>query len=170
MAAAPPLGCHMRRAAERALAALVVTCALSMPAAAATYFLTIAGLGGAPEYDTQFPQLATELEKALQANNGNVHAVHVDTLKGAAATRKQIEETFTRLAAQVKEDDFFAVTLIGHGTFDGAEYKFNVPGPDPTATDLSRWMDRIPARQQLIAVLTSSSGAALPVLVKKGRV
>ena len=149
------------------VAALVISCALSLPAAAATYFLTIAGLGGAPEYETQFPQEATELDKALQANNGNVH---VETLKGASATRKQIEETFTRLAAQVKEDDFFAVTLIGHGTFDGAEYKFNVPGPDPTATDLARWMDRIPARQQLIAVLTSSSGAALPVLAKKGRI
>jgi len=157
----------MRRATERALAALLLSCALSLPAAAATYFLTVAGLGGAPEYETQFPQLATELDKALRADNGSVH---VETLRGASATRKQIEEAFTRLAAQAKEDDFFAVTLIGHGTFDGAEYKFNVPGPDPTATDLARWMDRIPARQQLIAVLTSSSGAALPILAKKGRI
>jgi hypothetical protein len=200
MAIAPPLGRHMKRAVERALlpncggwrttsvrlltravqcwgadlvfrdlviTAIVIFCALSMPAAAATYSLTIAGLGGAPDYDTQFPQLATELEKALLANNANAHA---ETLKGAAATRKQIEEAFTRLATQVKEDDFFAVTLIGHGTFDGVDYKFNVPGPDPTASDLARWMDRIPARQQLIAVLTSSSGAALPVLAKKGRI
>jgi hypothetical protein len=154
-------------AVERALAALILTGALSLPATAATYFLTIAGLGGAPEYETQFPQMAAELDKALVANNANAHT---ETLKGASATRKQIEEAFSRLAAQVKEDDFFAVTLIGHGTFDGIDYKFNVPGPDPTAADLARWMDRIPARQQLIAVLTSSSGAALPVLVKKGRV
>ena len=101
------------------------------------------------------PRESCELDEALQAfNNGNVRR---GTLKGASATRKQIEETFTRLAAQVKEDDFFAVTLIGHGTFDGAEYKFNVPGPDPTATDLARWMDRIPARQQLIAVLATQT-------------
>src|SRR5580693_679938 len=110
MAAAPPLGCHLNRdrssrSARGAdtgfrnlvVAALVISCALSLPAAAATYFLTITGLGGAPEYETQFPQEATELDKALQANNGNVH---VETLKGASATRKQIEETFARLAAQ----------------------------------------------------------------------
>src|SRR5580658_1359670 len=99
MAVAPPLGGHMRRIVKRTLAALFVSCALSLPAAAATYFLTVAGLGGAPEYETQFAQLATELDKALLANSGNAHT---ETMKGSAATRKQIEEAFARLATQVK--------------------------------------------------------------------
>ena len=156
-----------RRRRYVALFALTAVCAFTSTASAATYFLTIAGLGGAPEYDVQFPLLATALDVAVRAGSGEVHS---QVLKGPDATRKQIEAAFAQLSSQVKEEDFFVVTLIGHGTYDGVDYKFNVTGPDPTAAEFAHWLDRIPARQQLIAVLTSSSGGALPVLAKKGRV
>src|SRR5689334_16436571 len=32
------------------------------------------------------------------------------------------------------------LVLIGHGTFDGAEAHFNLPGPDLSATDLAVWL------------------------------
>ena len=28
--------------------------------------------------------------------------------------------------------------LIGHGSYDGAEYKFNIPGPDLTGAEIWR--------------------------------
>ena len=34
--------------------------------------------------------------------------------------------------------------LIGHGSFDESDYKFNVPGPDITATELASLLDKIP--------------------------
>ena len=38
------------------------------------------------------------------------------------------------------------LVLIGHGTFDGIEYKFNLPGPDVSAAELATLLDRIPAK------------------------
>ena len=59
--------------------------------------------------------------------------------------------------------------LIGHGTFDESDYKFNVPGPDITASELASLLDKIPAQQAVID-MTSASGGATPVLQKPKRV
>ncbi len=52
--------------------------------------------------------------------------------------------------------------LIGHGTYDGVEYKFNLVGPDITAADLAALCDRIAAKRQLIVNTTSASGGSVP--------
>ncbi len=59
--------------------------------------------------------------------------------------------------------------LIGHGSFDGADYKFNLVGPDITAAELAGMCDRIPARRQLIVNATSASGGSVAALEKPGR-
>ena len=46
--------------------------------------------------------------------------------------------------------------LIGHGSYDGAEYKFNIPGPDLTGAELASLLDHIPAQRQLVVNMTSS--------------
>ena len=53
------------------------------------------------------------------------------------------------------------IVLIGHGTFDGEEYRFNLPGPDLTGRELGQLFDQLPARDQLIVNGTSASGAAI---------
>jgi hypothetical protein len=59
--------------------------------------------------------------------------------------------------------------LIGHGSFDGAEYKFNLVGPDVTAGEIAAMCDRIPARRQLVVDTTSASGGAIQPLERLGR-
>ena len=59
--------------------------------------------------------------------------------------------------------------MIGHGTFDGAEYKFNLPGPDISGTELAVLLNRIPAGRQLVVDMTSASGGAVPALKKDNR-
>ena len=59
--------------------------------------------------------------------------------------------------------------LIGHGSFDGVEYKFNLVGPDISAEELARLCDRVPAKRQLIVNTTSASGGAVPALERPGR-
>ena len=134
---------------------------------ASNYFVTVAGLGGTPEYETQFKQWAASMDKALRANGADCH---VETLTGTAATRQGIRETLGRIAGEIKPDDAFALLMIGHGTYDGAEYKFNIPGPDITAEELASLLNRIPAGRQLVVNMTSASGASLSVLAKKNRV
>jgi hypothetical protein len=134
---------------------------------AASYFLTIAGLGGAPEYQAQFKDLAAAMERNLKRNG---HDCHVQTLTGADAAKDRIKSQFAQLAQTVQPDDAFALMLIGHGTYDGTEYKFNIPGPDVTASELAELLGTVRAERQLVVDMTSASGAALPALAKKGRI
>ena len=59
--------------------------------------------------------------------------------------------------------------MIGHGTFDGTEYKFNLPGPDISAPELAALLNTIPAGRQLVVDMTSASGGAISALKKDNR-
>ncbi|MBI4892325.1 MAG: hypothetical protein HY821_17000 [Acidobacteria bacterium] len=127
---------------------------LGMAAAlAADFKLAVGGLGGEPDYEQRFAMLAAEHQKLAGG----------EALSGPLAVKANVKAALDRIAAQAKADDTFALVLIGHGTFDGMVYKFNLPGADVTAEELRVWLDRIPARQ-LVVVASSCSGAAAAVL------
>ena len=73
------------------------------------------------------------------------------------------------VARDAKANDDFALILIGHGSFDGVEYKFNLVGPDLTGAQIAALCDRIAAKRQLVVDTTSASGGALQVLERPGR-
>lgn len=137
---------------------VLLAAALSTASAfGSTYVLTVAGLGGEPDYDQRFTLWATDTDKILR--NGTSDRV-VDTLKGADATKAKVEASLNKIASQAKPSDAFVLMLIGHGTFDGTEYKFNLPGPDITGTELASLMNKVPATRQLVVDMTSCSGGA----------
>lgn len=140
---------------------------LASPASATSYFLTVAGLGGEPDYEQRFALLATDTDKILKSGGGSDRVV--ETLKGADATKAKMTAALNRIAGQAKAQDVMVLMMIGHGTFDGAEYKFNLPGPDISGTELAAALNRIPAARQLVVDMTSASGGAAAVLKKEGR-
>ena len=133
---------------------------------AATYYVVVAGLGGEADYEQRFTAAAKDLDRIFGAAGSTAH---VYTLAGAQATAQQLAETLSEVARAAKVDDDFALILIGHGSFDGVEYKFNLVGPDVTAREIATMCDRIAARRQLIVDTTSSSGGAMQVLERPGR-
>lgn len=145
----------------------LVLLATASAASASTYFVTVAGLGGTPEYETQFTKWNTELDGLLRSNGPGAI---VETLAGASATKQGLQQLLARLANEVHSDDTFTLLLMGHGTFDGANYKFNLPGPDVTAADLAAMLNRIPAAEQLVVNMTSASGASMAALARKNRI
>ena len=151
------------RSAGLPLAILLISV---LPAKSATYYLTVAGLGGEPEYEQQFTGLAKDLDKVLRTAGADAH---VETLFGKEATRQRLTEKFGVISSQAKPEDEFVLILIGHGSFDGVEYKFNLVGPDVSAEELARLCDRVPAKRQLIVNTTSASGGAVPALERPGR-
>jgi hypothetical protein len=120
----------------------------SAPAFCATYVLTVAGLGGEPDYEQRFTMLASDTDSILKGG-GQTDRV-VETLKGADATRARMEASLNRIASQAKPQDAFVLMMIGHGTFDGQEYKFNLPGPDISASEIAALINKIPAGRQLV--------------------
>jgi hypothetical protein len=136
------------------------------PSRAAVYYVTVAGLGGEPEYEQRFTRLAHDLDNTFRASGSDAR---VFTLTGNASTSTHVRETLSAVAQQARPEDDFVLILIGHGTFDGIEYKFNLVGPDITATELARLCDRIAARRQLIVNTTSASGGSVPFLERPGR-
>ncbi len=156
-----------RRTSGRTLAAAAGIAFLALaapPSRADTYFLTVAGLGGEPDYEQSFRQLASQLDRVLQ---GPEH--HVYTLFGPEASRAHITQTLQLIAGLAKRQDDFVLILIGHGSYDGFEYKFNLPGPDISGRALAALCNGIAAQRQLIVNTTSASGASVAVLARRGR-
>jgi hypothetical protein len=145
---------------------LMASCLLMLQARAATYYVIVAGLGGEPDYEQRFKSAAQDLDRILKSSGS---ANHVYTLTGSQATAAQMRETLNAVAEDAKADDDFALILIGHGSFDGLEYKFNLVGPDLTAGEIAALCDRIAARRQLIVDTTSASGGAVPAFERPGR-
>jgi hypothetical protein len=133
---------------------------------AATYYVTVAGLGGEPEYEQRFSGWAKDIDKLLK---GDANA-RVQTLYGPGATSARIQSVFGEIAKQARPDDALVLMLIGHGSFDGYEYKINLPGPDLSAAELAALLDKIPITRQLIVNMTSASGASRAALEKSNRV
>jgi hypothetical protein len=149
-----------------ALGICLVGLLLAPPARGSVYSVTVAGLVGEPDYEQRFTVAATDLDKLLKAAGADVH---VYTLTGAAATRARLTQVLGEVAHDAKPEDDFVLTLIGHGSFDGVEYKFNLVGPDVSAAELADLCNRVAARRQLIVNTTSASGGSIPALRRPGR-
>ncbi len=134
---------------------------------ATTFYVTVAGLGGEPDYEQRFSMWAGEIEAVLKSAGGDAK---IETLKGPAATRANVRAALERVAHQAKPDDAVVVMLIGHGNFDGVDYKINLPGPDLSGAELASLLDRVPAARQLVVNMTSASGGAINALRKENRV
>jgi hypothetical protein len=152
---------------RRTLWLLVASCWLLVGRAyAGVYYVTVAGLGGEPDYEQRFTAGAKELDKVFKASGS---AAHVITLTGADATRAKLSEALASVAKEAKSDDDFVLVMIGHGSFDGTEYKFNLVGPDVTGAEIATMCDKILSRRQLIVNTTSASGGSVVALQRAGR-
>ncbi|MBX5494407.1 MAG: hypothetical protein IRZ15_03645 [Bryobacteraceae bacterium] len=145
---------------------LLLFAALAAAAPAATYYVTIAGIGGEAEFEQRFSGIAGEIDKLLKDNK----EPQVVTLRGSDASKAKIQSVLADIARRASASDSLVVMLIGHGGFDGVNYKFAIPGPDLTASELAGMLDRIPASRQLVVNMTSASGASMTALSKQNRV
>jgi hypothetical protein len=62
------------------------------------------------------------------------------------------------------------VFLIGHGSFDGKEAKFNLVGPDLSASEYNVLLSSLPTRRVVVFNMASASGEFIKSLAAKGRI
>ena len=125
---------------------------------ASTVTVVISGLGGNAEYDEQFDQYATTI--ADEARRVADSPQDVILVRGDAAKKGVILSLLENLPVN-SNADVFTMYLIGHGSIDNKQYKFNIPGPDITGAEIAEALTNIKAPQQLVVVSTSSSGCLL---------
>mgnify|MGYP002133318499 CR=1 FL=1 len=118
---------------------LLAIAGASFAAHGATQVLVISGLGGEPQYEEQFLEWSQGVAKASATATGDAARVH--RLSGTEASREAIEQQLKNAAEQLKGGDQFVLVLLGHGSFDGNEYRFNIPGPDITSSQILALLD-----------------------------
>jgi hypothetical protein len=153
--------------------ALRLTVALVLSLMAGTAFgavrvIIVSGLGGEPEYEQRFQKQAAAVAEA--ASRTGAAQKDVIVLSGERSRRTTLDGELKEFAASVQPDDQVAVVLIGHGSYDGEEYRFNLPGPDLTGAEIGKWLDSIAASQMLVMNATSSSGAVIEKWKRANRV
>jgi hypothetical protein len=150
---APTLEHDMRR---RHLQALAVILLQPVVAAADLHVVVVEGLGGNEMYARQFSEqvAAVATASATMTNDNRVRVFAADS-----ASREAILLHLADLAEQTSASDQVAVYLIGHGSYDDHQYKFNISGPDLTDTDLRDALDALPSTNQLLVNTSSASGA-----------
>lgn len=121
--------------------------------------IIVRGADGAEEYGKKFTA-QVEAWSAACAKAG----LAPEVFKG----EKTAAELEKRLS-QIKPDHTLWLVLIGHGTFDGREAKFNSEGPDFDAKQLAGWL--APLKQEVVVInAASASGGFVRPLTGKGRV
>ena len=115
--------------------------------------IVVVGAPGEEEYGRSFAQWASRWEKA--AKQGGAASKVIGLSAGASAgDRDQLQQ---QLVAEPKEGAELWLVLIGHGTFDGKEAKFNLRSNDFTATELAGWLQ--PFRRPIAVINTASASA-----------
>jgi hypothetical protein len=126
-------------------------------------------VAGSPEHEAKFVKWATGTQKALIDKFG-FSPDHVILLEDKKTVQAEIQKAFGTLKQQLKAGDTLFLFMIGHGSGDDGEYKFNISGPDYTAEDYNKLLATLPAGRVVIVAATPASGAGLEKFAGKNRV
>ncbi|HEV2292703.1 MAG TPA: hypothetical protein VGR35_02545 [Tepidisphaeraceae bacterium] len=130
------------------------------------------GAEGDADYGKRFAQWAQRWEDAAERGNANFIAVGQDSpqfhgadLEASPSAERAGDETDkaqlkTAIEAELEPERAHQplwIVLIGHGTFDGKQAKFNLRGPDVSDEELAEWLERC---KRPLAVINCSSASA----------
>jgi hypothetical protein len=139
-----------------------------IPAAAFAdlHVIVIEGLGGEPRYTDQFGEQVAAIVTAAQSLTTNER---IRVFRAEEATRDEVLQYFEQLKSSVAVADQAALYLIGHGSYDNHEYKFNINGPDLSGADIAGMLDSLPSSSQLLVNTSSASGAIADLADREDR-
>jgi len=164
------------------LCALAIVCSLVSTNAVAgdRFAVIITGAPGGETYATKYAQIRAMFAATLRDTFG-YKPDHLFVLADKEdkdvqqATRENVQRVFTGLRKRLTKDDQLLVFLVGHGTLTdgtgggGEDAKFNLVGPDLTASEWADLVKPIPGR----LVFVDTTGGSFPFLHKlasRGRI
>jgi hypothetical protein len=113
----------------------------------------ILGAPGEPAFGSDFARTADLWQTASHAANANLHLIG----RGQPHDPSDLDQFQNLLASLPHQTQApLWIVLIGHGTFDGRDARFNLRGPDFTAEDLEAWLHPF---QRPIAIINGASAS-----------
>jgi hypothetical protein len=159
----------MRFLASFALVLFVVASSVAQKSDLNKTAVIINGPGGEPAYTKQFAEWTGDLSRILAQRYG-FDAKRIKVLSDKLATAEEVQRTFTTLKAELDANNVLFVFLIGHGSYDGKEAKFNLVGPDLSASEYNQLLTSLPTKRVVIFNMSSASGEFVKPLSAKGRI
>jgi hypothetical protein len=161
---------------------LVLAFVLMSPAVAQakeTYLIIVAGIGGDDAHRERFHQWSMAMRDAAITRHGLAadrvfylgespemapEAIH------AKSTKEDIASLLSKLSTSVAPGDQIYLLLIGHGSYDNEDARFNLPGRDLSASDFDVLLTPFQEQQIVFVNTASASGAFLAALSKPNRI
>jgi hypothetical protein len=123
------------------------------PAADRPCVVIVVGAPGTPEYASEFGGWADSWRAA--AAQGGAESIEIGLSDKGGSDRDRLSAVLAERSTAANEPLW--LVLIGHGTFDGREAKFNLRGPDVTDLELAKWLD--PIKRPVVVIDCSSASA-----------
>ncbi len=139
------------------------------------YALIVTGASGGDVYAEKYLKWRTSFVETLRtrfhyAPERMIVLAEDEAIGVQKSTRESVQRALADLRRRMTKDDQLLVLLIGHGTtLDDEDAKFNLVGPDLSASDWADLIRPIPGR----VVFVNTTGASFPFLRKlagRGRV
>ncbi|RPI22472.1 MAG: hypothetical protein EHM61_22210 [Acidobacteria bacterium] len=158
---------------------LMLPAFLSPLFAQSTHALIVVSASGEEQFKEQFWDWGSRLHRVLteqmQVPRNQVVFLFEDPSKDPSlvtgkSTKSEMTSATERVANDCKEGDVLLVMLLGHGSHDGRNYKFNLVGPDVTDGDLEQLLRPFSKQEVVLVAATPSSGDLTRTLAGKNRV
>ena len=139
------------------------------------YFtLIVVGASGGGTYVETYERWRQDLVSALrdQAEFRDDHLIVLGETPGPGvgrASREGVTQAFEALSNQMTAESVLLVVLMGHGTYDGVDAKFNLVGPDLESREWAALLDACPGRTVFVNT-TAASYPFVPQLARSGRI
>ena len=127
--------------------------------------IVVVGAEGEPEYGKAFAQWADRWAEA--AKEASAEHIEVGREGDAAGDKQRLQAALADAAKEPARPLW--VVMIGHGTHDGREAKFNLRGPDVSDAEVAQWLSAV-KRPLAVIDCSSSSAPFLKKLSGPGRV
>jgi hypothetical protein len=128
------------------------------------FALIVAGASGGPEYAAQYERwtsdLSTSLIEKLKFDPALVTVLSDARRPSSESSAANVRRAIASTASRMTRDDLLLIVLIGHGTFDGTDAKFNLVGRDLESAEWSDLLRQLPGR----LVIVNTAAASFPFL------
>jgi hypothetical protein len=128
------------------------------------YALIVSGANGEASYANQYGQwrqaTVTALLEKLGFDDSKILTLFDGGDPNHASTAVGVRRSIEAIRAQMRPDDLLFVLLLGHGSFDGTEAKFNLVGPDLSSAEWAALLKPLPGQ----IVVVDTTAASFPFL------